>query len=750
MASRGMPVLDAAGNPVAGPRANVMTRMRVHSPDPTAPVGSASREGWTVNIEQGNARMTADGQWFDTRYGTLPNGARFDVRPYRRGPAGEWIEAGSGLPVGNPAHIAALEGWDRNMAASHIPLFPGGGAGAPPAPPRIPPPEPPPMPPAPGRPGERAAFGIPNTSFTGDAAARFGLMPATAMDAAAAIGRLTVPETTTGKFAGRDPAEPGLLRLRAANDDQLQVRVEMVDRLPRAADGEMPVATYDPDGDGRYVIRVSRGAPAEAVERALAHELTELHHDHGMTKARPENQLVPGRPAGDLTPKMLSPHDRGRLAEFEVLARQLAEPGLPDAKRNALLDEAQKLAAHLGLAGDGPDVAARRALADSLLPDEPTRQLAAKAVTQPPAPEVLGRLRIDDILDELATAVTDDPHDPHRKQVARAKMRRQPEEERLRRVAEILELSSDDLVRAIQRKMEAGEHGRMLDALNAIYSLRDEVKGSHLKPLYGDLEGYVLQGVLEENVAAIGKMREFFLDDVGLRNSPTAREQTAILTVMKGGVFLGEVLAHNDPILDAAIHPIGKGEKGERTTYLEPMIHEMIKQGKTKFFVADFYMGGSAANEFNNMYQRILERYPITDYPDLQFQSVWMREKRGFERLSPEGSLVIRALTGLPPDAETRILSPFVTHATVVLGDDMRAVTLLERPDLPIRIFDRTGKVVAVVRPPMPDPENPGQMLNNTRQILISLMRGANPNALPEARSLFLGLLQALATREKE
>jgi hypothetical protein len=94
LTQRGLPPVDREGNPILGPRCNKMTKMRIHSPDPTAPEGSASRRGWTMNFEQGeNLRMTADGTWFDKRYGKLPDTSDFDVRPFRRGPAGEWVEA---------------------------------------------------------------------------------------------------------------------------------------------------------------------------------------------------------------------------------------------------------------------------------------------------------------------------------------------------------------------------------------------------------------------------------------------------------------------------------------------------------------------------------------------------------------------------------------------------------------------------------------------------------------------------------
>lgn len=136
-AARGMPQLDAAGNPVAGPPGDVQTRMRIHSPDATAPAGAPAAEGWTVGFEQRNARMTESGDWFDTRFAENPAGGRVDLRPYRRGPDGRWVDENNN-PVADPGTVGALEQWDRNMERSHIPLTapgpgPAGGGAPPPA-----------------------------------------------------------------------------------------------------------------------------------------------------------------------------------------------------------------------------------------------------------------------------------------------------------------------------------------------------------------------------------------------------------------------------------------------------------------------------------------------------------------------------------------------------------------------------------------------------------------------------------------
>jgi hypothetical protein len=116
----------------------VPTNMRIHSPDPTAPPGSSSAEGWTVGIEQveqvpkpsgkmgeETMRMTAEGEWFE------PSGKDMNLKSYERAADGSWVNAGTGTPVTKPGVIEALERREANMASSHIPL-PGYETAAPP------------------------------------------------------------------------------------------------------------------------------------------------------------------------------------------------------------------------------------------------------------------------------------------------------------------------------------------------------------------------------------------------------------------------------------------------------------------------------------------------------------------------------------------------------------------------------------------------------------------------------------------
>ncbi|HWU89390.1 MAG TPA: hypothetical protein VN253_19150, partial [Kofleriaceae bacterium] len=125
---------------------------------------------------------------------------------------------------------------------------------------------------------------------------------------------------------------------------------------------------------GRYVIQLSDELDASHVKRAIAHEVAELralrdlagHHEH----PRPD-ALRPGA-----TRAALSPHDRGRLAEIEVLAAQLASPtATADAKAHARTELAA-LVEHLGLREGEPGAAARFELAAAHLGERARAELA--------------------------------------------------------------------------------------------------------------------------------------------------------------------------------------------------------------------------------------------------------------------------------------------------------------------------------------------------------------------------------------
>jgi hypothetical protein len=189
-----------------------------------------------------------------------------------------------------------------------------------------------------------------------------------------------------------------ILVARPAADQTELVRVSFV--VGDTRNGEPatfpPEPTRNPLGELELVVTVSRRHPPDIVEQAIAHEITEIAHP----KAEAD-RLAPGGgeidPAGPLA--QLSGHDRGRLAQIATLSRQIAGieaseaaarrsgvSGSPsgDAGRDVLRmrNEAELLAAHLGLVHGAPDaVAARRALALRALADRPqAAKLLAEAI----------------------------------------------------------------------------------------------------------------------------------------------------------------------------------------------------------------------------------------------------------------------------------------------------------------------------------------------------------------------------------
>jgi hypothetical protein len=172
------------------------------------------------------------------------------------------------------------------------------------------------------------------------------------------------------------------LSIQGRSGEHIEVHVVVSQTMAEGVPaGEMvPVARFQREpGAKAFVIEVSAGAHPRTVERALAHELAEITALHA-GRQDSADALAPGA-----TAKSLSPHDEGRLAEFEVLARQLEQArSKPNAKDVARLqDDAEQLVAHLGLTGESDATQARVALALRNLPeDSPGRQLLAQAITQ--------------------------------------------------------------------------------------------------------------------------------------------------------------------------------------------------------------------------------------------------------------------------------------------------------------------------------------------------------------------------------
>ncbi|MGH7943746.1 MAG: hypothetical protein ACREF9_01850 [Opitutaceae bacterium] len=315
--------------------------------------------------------------------------------------------------------------------------------------------------------------------------------------------------------------------------------------------------------------------------------------------------------------------------------------------------------------------------------------------------------------------------------------------QRLSAVATGLNIGIDDLVRTITLfKQALGGSGRRFDAQDVIDSLRNRVREGR-PPRFGDLEGLVSDIVMEQNAIAVQQMREHI----------AGSRPDAVLGVERGGAFLAEVLARGaedfPPSVPIAKHVeprAGRPDLVQRIPNLESEIRRRITdERQSRFAIVDFYMGGVFAGELQRMFADILR-----DHPHAQFEVLWMRETFGFEKavVRPtrqdleEGiaftgiveivngrMTILEASPGvtLPPLKGTGQNIPQVraTHfpVDVVLGDDMRAV-LDQSPTVPIRIFDRDGRIVQEIPVGTPDPET-GEPLRTTKEIMIRLMQGA-------------------------
>jgi hypothetical protein len=289
--------------------------------------------------------------------------------------------------------------------------------------------------------------------------------------------------------------------------------------------------------------------------------------------------------------------------------------------------------------------------------------------------------------------------------------------------------------------------GRRLDAKQLIEALRNRIR-KH--PPLGNLEGLVSQAAVQENSIAIGYMREHLLES----------RPDAVLAVERGGAFLAEVL--NDgaagfpatvTVPKSATPRPGQDDLVQRTPHLEAEIRRRIALGETRFAVVDVYMGGHFASELEAMFHRLQ-----ADFPDhgLAFEALWLRETHGYETLAgrrpnraelEQGVVYSRipAFTVSELQGERRLrirlrsegvtlptVSGNAGHAdfirvidfpvSVVLGDDMRTVF---DPDSthPIRIFDRSGRLVREIAVGTPDPVT-GRALRNTREIMVRVMQG--------------------------
>jgi hypothetical protein len=267
------------------------------------------------------------------------------------------------------------------------------------------------------------------------------------------------------------------------------------------------------------------------------------------------------------------------------------------------------------------------------------------------------------------------------------------------RLARDLGLSTDTVLQDVI----PGFSGRRPGAKRLVDLLRGMAKERGV-----DLDGFVMRAAMEENVEAINAIRE------RLRTV----QPDSIIAVQRGGAFLADALAHNNPDIRDRITAVEKADNNSRAPNMEKAIRAQIAEGKTSFAIVDFYMGGGAAGEFLHMVERI-----IKDHPQARFEIVWMREQHGFERLGDAAT--DPGVQMLPfhetPDHLRGHVQQTPVNVRLVLGDDMAVVFGKSETDA-INIVDRYGKIVQTIPVGTRDPKT-GERLD-ARGIVIRLMNG--------------------------
>lgn len=223
-----------------------------------------------------------------------------------------------------------------------------------------------------------------------------------------ALGDLGGLETSlAGMTVHADPGGPGMrVTVPVDGGEPFTVRI-VVDDTERG-----DVASFRPGTKGEgadFVVTLSRQARESAHARAIAHELAEIRS--ARQGAGTDDVLKPGEPADPATSR-LSAHDRGRLAELEVLSGRLraAEAAnAPPAEIARIRHEAELLVSALGLAGSRSAQQARRQLAETALADSPAaRSLVGEAAASAAKNPFLSPLRGD--LDDMAVLARQAEH----------------------------------------------------------------------------------------------------------------------------------------------------------------------------------------------------------------------------------------------------------------------------------------------------------------------------------------------------
>lgn len=192
-----------------------------------------------------------------------------------------------------------------------------------------------------------------------------------------------------------------------------------------------------------------------------------------------------------------------------------------------------------------------------------------------------------------------------------------------------------------------------------------------------------------------------------------------IIGLERGGAFLGEVLTYADPALAAKLTKLPKfpPPKGGKYKFdhnaMQNAFRRMIDSGKKNFALVDAYMGGRTARDLRDGVFKPL----AAQHEGVSFEIYWLRETFGFETRGTGGE----GLTLTRPQGTLGSRSPYASQIKtryqeirLVLGDDMNIVFTPGARE-PIRIFDKSGKVIQTYEP---------RQGETTRQLLIRLMNG--------------------------
>ncbi|WP_374298308.1 hypothetical protein [Paracoccus sp. (in: a-proteobacteria)] len=220
---------------------------------------------------------------------------------------------------------------------------------------------------------------------------------------------------------------------------------------------------------------------------------------------------------------------------------------------------------------------------------------------------------------------------------------------RLREAIKGLDEQGPEKARTLLKHLPISEgfHGRRPASRETKWIARGEIEA----PGTSDrLEGMFERSILQQNIAAMEKVRQF-IRDFG---------PDLILGVERGGAFLIEALGPDFPTrtvpkapdLKGRKKPLGEfeqpkpkgfeGVQGQRGPHLVKAIMDAIGDGKKdsyRFVVVDVIMGGGGIADIRrNVFDEVMRRLPENVRSKVRFESIWLREQHGFEQsdLAPE------------------------------------------------------------------------------------------------------------------